>query len=592
MGARPGRRDGAPGVTTVRGLWLLLGEAGARRRAALGLLFACVAAGASVGLVALAGWFIAASALAGIAGAATFVVAYPSSGIRAFAALRVVFRYLERLTNHRVTFSLLSLLRVRFFFRALALPRERFARYRSGDLLGRVTSDVDALDGVFPRVAVPTLAALVVCVGAVGLLAYHSLLLAAVLAAGCVLAGVVAPFLAARLARGAGAGISSSRASLTTELVETLEGLPEVRSYGAGDLVAARLGAAVDSLARAERRAKRVDAAGVSAGTLVAQGTVLGVLLLGVPLAVAGGISGPVLALVALLALGTFELLGTLPTAYRALGVSRAASQRLGEVFDGPEPESAGRRAFPTRSDGLGAGVSVREVRFRYRGAERLALDGFSFDAEPGSFVALVGPSGSGKSTLLGLLAGELRAGSGSVCYGGVPVEEISPSALTSRVAYAAQDEHLFDATLRDNLALAEPSASDEVLLYVLDLVGLADFYRGLEAGLDTPLGEGGREVSGGQRRRIAVARALLRRPDVLLLDEPTGSLDRKTARAMVRRIRENLPRATVVLATHDPDLVLDAVPEARVVRVGGSGGLSGDEPATDRGGKVRSRGL
>lgn len=560
---RRASRSGLPGIGGM------LFEGGIRWRVFFGVLFACLAAAASVGLVGLAGWFIAASALAGIAGSAAFIVAYPSSGIRAFAVVRVVFRYLERLTNHRVTFSLLSRLRVHFFERALTIPALRFSRYRSGDLLNRATSDVDALDNAFPRVIVPTLAAIVVCAGSVAFLAYHSPLLAVILGAGCLVAGGALPFVSAVIGRGSGTGITRAKAGLRIEVVEAVEGLPEIRSYGAGSVVAARLDTALDAAMRDERKAKTADATGTSAGTLVAQLTTLAVLLVGLALYQSVGLAGPILVLAVLLATGVFEQLGALPAAYRALGVTRAAAERLSEVFttkdeDGPR----GTGNFPSSRDGNGPDIRVAGATFGYEGRDAPALDGVSFEAGAGSFTALVGPSGSGKTTLLGLLSGELRPDSGVVEAGGVPVEDIGPEGLAAHVAYASQDEHVFDVTLRENLALAAPEAEDDVLLYVLDVVGLTGFYEGLEEGLDTRVGEHGREISGGQRRRLSVARALLRRPDVLLLDEPTGSLDDETARRMVRAIRENLPRTTIVLATHDPELVSAAVPEARVAGV------------------------
>ncbi|MGI8650513.1 MAG: thiol reductant ABC exporter subunit CydC [Rubrobacter sp.] len=547
----------------------LLSERGVRWQVAFGVLFACVAAGASVGLVALAGWFIAASALAGIAGAATFIVAYPSSGIRAFAVVRVVFRYLERLTNHRVTFSLLSRLRVRFFERALGIPSEKFGRYRSGDLLSRATSDVDALDNVFPRVVVPSVAAIAVGVGSVAFVAWFSPLLALILGAGCLVAGAALPLVSALAGRGSGTGITTAKAKLRMEMVEAVEGLPEVRSYGAGRIVATRLEAALDGLMPDDRRAKLADAAGTSLGGLVAQMTTLAVLVVGLALYQTVGLAGPVVALAVLLATGVFEQLGALPAAYRALGVSRAALERLSEIFGGGEEASDRTERLPETEGSAGLPVSVSGVSFGYEGRGRIALREASFEAEAGSVTVLVGPSGSGKTTLLRLISGELEPGSGVIELAGTPVGEIALDELPQRVAYAAQDEHIFDATLRENLTLAAPEAEDEVLIYVLGVVGLAEFYKGLRDGLDTPLGAHGWEVSGGQSRRLSVARAVLRRPGLLLLDEPTGSLDDETARHMLSSIRENMPRTTIILATHDPGLVRSVVPDVRVVEVG-----------------------
>lgn len=528
-----------------------------------GVSFAFFAAASSVGLVGLAGWFIAAAALAGISGAAAFIVAYPSSGIRAFAVTRVVFRYLERLTNHNVTFSLLSRLRVYFFERALRIPAVRFERYRSGDLLGRATSDIDALDNVFPRVVVPTFAAFAVCCGAVAFIAYFSVTLAVILAFGCAVVGVALPLASAFVGRGSGGEIARSRAMLRTEVVEAVEGLPEVRSYGAGEVVAARLYAATDSAVRGERAAKLADAAGTSLGTLAAQATILAMLVVGISAYQTAGLAGPIVALAVLLATGIFEQLGALPAAYRALGVTRAAVGRLSEIF-ASGGEVSGEPGFPESSDGTGTGVRVTGATLSYEGRTTPAIEDFSFEAAAGGVTLLVGPSGSGKTTLMRLVAGELSPDAGRVETCG-----ISPEELVRRVAFVSQDEHVFDATLRENLLLAAPDAPDDVLLYVLDAVALTEFYEGLESGLDTHVGAHGREISGGQRRRLSVARAVLRRPDLLLLDEPTGSLDDETARRMLVGIRENLPDATIIISTHDPELLTETLRHAKVVRVG-----------------------
>lgn len=538
-------------------------ERGVRGRALFGVSFAFFAAASSVGLVGLAGWFIAAAALAGISGAAAFIVAYPSSGIRAFAVTRVVFRYLERLTNHNVTFSLLSRLRVYFFERALRIPAVRFERYRSGDLLGRATSDIDALDNVFPRVVVPTFAAFAVCCGAVAFIAYFSVTLAVILAFGCAVVGVALPLASAFVGRGSGGEIARSRAMLRTEVVEAVEGLPEVRSYGAGEVVAARLYAATDSAVRGERAAKLADAAGTSLGTLAAQATILAMLVVGISAYQTAGLAGPIVALAVLLATGIFEQLGALPAAYRALGVTRAAVGRLSEIF-ASGGEVSGEPGFPESSDGTGTGVRVTGATLSYEGRTTPAIEDFSFEAAAGGVTLLVGPSGSGKTTLMRLVAGELSPDAGRVETCG-----ISPEELVRRVAFVSQDEHVFDATLRENLLLAAPDAPDDVLLYVLDAVALTEFYEGLESGLDTHVGAHGREISGGQRRRLSVARAVLRRPDLLLLDEPTGSLDDETARRMLVGIRENLPDATIIISTHDPELLTETLRHAKVVRVG-----------------------
>ena len=524
----------------------------ALRQTLLGLALATLAGAGAAGLVGLAGWFIAASALAGISGAAGFIVAYPSSGIRAFAILRTLSRYGERLVNHRATFSLLARLRVHFFERALALPAKRLARYRSGDLLNRALADVDALDNALLRVLVPTVSVALVSAGSVAFVAYHSPPLALILTGGLLLGGLALPLAAALLGRRPGEDVSRQRSELRTRLVEALEGLPEIRSYGAGRLVASQIREALDDSHRAESRSKTLDSLTSAIGGLFTSATTFAVLFAALALSAGGALTAPLAVMTCLLTIAALEQTEALPAAYRALGRTRAAARRLDEIFDARET------AIPSGSEthlSAGApGMVVDDLTFAYSGRQP-AFENLSLKVSPGYMTAVTGPSGSGKTTLLGLLAGELEPSSGRILYDSADLREIPEKELRDRLAYVGQDEHIFDTTLRENLQIAGPEADDERLLDALRSARLSLFVEKLEYGLDTPVGEHGRAISGGQRKRLAVARALLREPDLLLLDEPTGSLDRDTARRMMREIRTALPRSTILVATHDAAL-------------------------------------
>ena len=524
----------------------------ALRQTLLGLALATLAGAGAAGLVGLAGWFIAASALAGISGAAGFIVAYPSSGIRAFAILRTLSRYGERLVNHRATFSLLARLRVHFFERALALPAKRLARYRSGDLLNRALADVDALDNALLRVLVPTVSVALVSAGSVAFVAYHSPPLALILTGGLLLGGLALPLAAALLGRRPGEDVSRQRSELRTRLVEALEGLPEIRSYGAGRLVASQIREALDDSHRAESRSKTLDSLTSAIGGLFTSATTFAVLFAALALSAGGALTAPLAVMTCLLTIAALEQTEALPAAYRALGRTRAAARRLDEIFDARET------AIPSGSEthlSAGApGMVVDDLTFAYSGRQP-AFENLSLKVSPGYMTAVTGPSGSGKTTLLGLLAGELEPSSGRILYDSADLREIPEKELRDRLAYVGQDEHIFDTTLRENLQIAAPEADDERLLDALRSARLSLFVEKLEYGLDTPVGEHGRAISGGQRKRLAVARALLREPDLLLLDEPTGSLDRDTARRMMREIRTALPRSTILVATHDAAL-------------------------------------
>jgi ATP-binding cassette subfamily C protein CydC len=514
-----------------------------------GLSLACVSLFAAVGLAGLAGWFVTASALAGLMGTAGFLFAYPSGGVRAFAVVRTLSRYVERIVNHRATFRLLARLRVYFFERALLLPAPKVEGYRSGDLLDRATADVDALDNALLRVIVPTFSTALVASGVTLFIAYHSFALALLVAVGLSISGAALPLALARLGRSPEGRLVRERTGTRTEIVEALEGMPEIRSYNAGAMVADRLKRHVKDTHDAHRQTRLLDAFGGSLGGFFTSATTLIVLSSG--LALSGGLSGPVVAMACLLALGLMEGVEALPAAYRALGHTREAARRLAVVFGGEEEHtSRGDRTFPA-----GQSLRVRDLSFRYEGRPGPALDGLTATVPAGSLAIVEGHSGSGKSTLLRLMARELAPERGEVLVGDTPVSAISEKCFRERLVFVSQDEHVFDATIRENLLLAQPGATDRDLRAALDAVHLTEFAEGLEDGLETGVGSHGHELSGGQRRRLCVARALLRSPNVLLLDEPTSGVDEETAGRMMAAIRASLPDATIIVASHEQAL-------------------------------------
>jgi ATP-binding cassette subfamily C protein CydC len=540
----------------------------ALRGVILGLSLACVSLFAAVGLVGLAGWLVTASALAGLMGTAGFLFAYPSGGVRAFAVVRTLSRYAERIVNHRATFRLLARLRVHFFERALLLPAPKVEGYRSGDLLDRATADVDALDNALLRVIVPTFSTALVASGVILFIAYHSFALALLAAVGLSISGAALPLALARLGRSPGERLVRERAGTRTEIVEALEGMPEIRSYNAGAMVADRLKRRVKDTHDANRQTRLLDAFGGSLGGFFTSATTLIVLSSGLALFFAGELSGPVVAMACLLALGLMEGVEALPAAYRALGHTREAARRLAVVFGGEEEHAPrGDRTFPA-----GQSLRVRDLSFRYEGRPGPALDGLTATVPAGSLAVVEGPSGSGKSTLLRLMARELAPERGEVLVGDTPVSAISEKSFRERLVFVSQDEHVFDATIRENLLLAQPGATDGDLRAALDAVDLTEFAEGLEDGLETGVGSHGHELSGGQRRRLCVARALLRRPNVLLLDEPTSGVDEETAGRMMAAIRASLPDATIIVATHEQALTDHG--DARIANLASNHGI------------------
>ncbi|TNM59570.1 thiol reductant ABC exporter subunit CydC [Streptomyces sp. NP160] len=476
--------------------------------------------------------------------------------VRGSAVARPLLRYLERLASHEVALRRLAGWRSQVL--ADLVPRVPGpGLLRRGDLLTRLVGDVDArLDGLL-RGRLPAAAALAAVVVVLGMVAVLAPLAAVGAAVGFAVAAVAAPALAARAARATDADLAAERSALADAAVETVDAVDELAARAA--TAGARTALAVPRSRGRELAAAEVRAAG-SSGTATAvahAGTglaVVGAAAGALAAATSGGIGAEGAAVVVLVALALGEPVLGLVDAAVARERSRAAVRRLAAV--------AAQRPSVAEPAGLPSAVAARAV-LSVRGLvagwdpERPpALDGLDLDLAPGERVAVLGPSGSGKSTLGAVVARLLDPRGGTVALAGADVRTLDAAAVRRRVGLVSEaTEHLFATTLRANLALAAPEATDEELVAVLHRVRLGDWLARLPDGLDTWLGDGGSTVSGGERRRLAAARALLPRPDVLVLDEPTEGLDEPTARALVADLLgdedDDGERPSVLLLTH-----------------------------------------
>jgi ATP-binding cassette, subfamily C, bacterial CydC len=558
-------------------------------RFALGVLAGATATAAGVGLLSVSAWLIAMAAtrpplaLLSVAIVAT----------RAFGVLRGAARYAERLVTHDAALRTLADARARVYARLA--HTEPVRRFRSGDLVTRLVSDTDATQDLLVRGLAPPAAAVFTGAAAVAL---STALLApggALLAAGLLLGGVGVPVAAALAGRSPGRRSTAARAALSTALVDTVHGTPDLLAYGAMDRAVARVADADDVLTRVARRDAALLGLGAGSAALVAGLTLWGTLLLGVAAVHDGRLGGVPLAVLVLTALAAFEIVTPLPAAAARLGAIRAAGERLFGVLDVPPAvrARAGERrgvprgvatspptttgpdapeaafASPGRGPGTcGPGLHVRDLRVRYGPDEPWALDGFDLDLAPGRRIAVVGPSGAGKSTLAEVLFRFRDPDAGTVHLDGADVADRDPDDTRRVLSGVPQDPHVFAATVRDNLLLARPRACDEELWGVLRRVRLADDVAVLPAGLDTDVGPQGARLSGGMRQRLALARALLAGPDVLVLDEPTTHLDPDTRDAVLDDILAATQGRTLLLVTHDLSR-LDRFDEVAVV-VGG----------------------
>ncbi len=540
---------------------------GHRGRIALAVLAGLGTIGCGIGLAATSGYLIAKAALhPPILELSVAVVA-----VRAFGIGRGALRYAERLAGHELALRLLADLRVRFYQGIERLGPAGLDHHRSGELVAGVVADVDTLQNLFLRVLTPPLVALGASGLALGLSAALLPGAAAVLALVLLAAGVGVPLLAAALGRTTGRRLSQSRGALAGEVVELLQGAPDLLAYGRAADRLERV-AAIDE--RASGLARR--AAG-HAGVTDGLGTVLAglgawlVVLIAVPAVGAGRLDGPALTVLALTALASFEAVAGLPAAFQQLGANLAAAQRLFAVADAPPAVRDPAVPLPAPAAGT---VTLQGARLRYGPREPWALDGVDLRLDPGRRVAVVGPSGAGKTSLAMALLRLRELDGGRATLGGHDLRDYAAADVRRVIGLATQDVHLFNTTIRENLRLARPDASDTELEAAASRARVLEWIRGLPDGWDTTVGEQGTRVSSGQRQRLALARAVLARFPVLILDEPTANLDQATERAVMDDILAATQGTTLLLITHrlvglerfDEILVLD---RGRVVERG-----------------------
>ncbi len=515
-----------------------------RRRLGLAIALGFGAVVASGGLLVTSGYLISRAAQRPPVLALSVAIVC----VRAFAISRALLRYGERLASHDAALRLLGRVRANFYRRLAPLVPGDLGGGSSGDLLSRFVGDVDALQDLYLRaLAPPVVAALTIC--AASLTAWAILPVAGPVVFVCLLlAATVVPALAALLASASGRRQAPARAALTAELVETIEGAAELAVAGRARERIARLRAADGRLAMLARRDGVAAGAATALGSAMAGGSVVAVLLVAIPAVHSGTLAGVLLAAIALLVFAAFEGLAPLPLAARRLRACAEAAGRLEELC-AREPsvrDPAHPRALPAEGE-----LVVEDLSARYAPQEPWVLEHVSLRLAPGRRVALMGPSGAGKSTLAQLLVRFRDPDTGSVRIGGVDLRELSQDDVRRAVTIAAQDAHLFNTTLRENVLLARREASEEELWEAFEAAGAAAWVRTLPDGLDTLVGEDGGALSGGQRQRVALARALLGDARFLVLDEPTAHLDAATAESAMRAIVTGAGERGVLVITH-----------------------------------------
>lgn len=512
----------------------------------LGMLLAFVTLCASIGLLTLSGWFLSAAAVAGLTIAReTFNYMLPGAFVRGFAMGRTAGRWGERVVSHNATFKLLTDLRIFFFEKLAPMIPGRVSNLRDADLLNRLVADIDAMDHVYLRLISP------VTVGVLGIAALTTLLCWFDMALGLTLGSVllvlllVWPVMFYKLGKRNGAELTQHKAEMRVATLDWLQGYSELTIFGAESRYRDAIYAAQEKLL-ANQKVNASFTGLASALLLLANGWTLVLMLWLAADGVNGQAPDPMIALVVFATMASVELLMPIAGAFQHLGQTLTSARRLNEIILS-EPDVK----FPnedTRHSGQ-FDISFENLTFNYSGGEQPALKDVSLTIPAGHKVAIVGQTGSGKSTLIQLLCRYWDAQQGDIRIAGTRLQEWKESDLRAAISVVSQRVDILNGSLRDNLIMAKPAANDNELSAMLERVGLGKL---LEApGLDAWLGDGGRQLSGGEKRRIGIARALLHNGPILLLDEPTEGLDKQTEQQIMALFKSHFENKTVIFITH-----------------------------------------
>lgn len=530
----------------------------------MGLFLSVVTLMAGIGLLSLSGWFLSASAVAGLTLATSQIFNYftPGAGVRSLSIVRTASRYGERLATHEATFKLLTQLRVWLWRKVLPLSARNMQGFRQGELLNRLVSDIDTLDHVYLRLLTPMISALLMLCGLFLFFAWIDVKLALILCASLLLLWLILPWAFYFLGRKPGIKLMETKRVLRIQILEFVQGLAEISLFGANDRFREQLAQSEATLLDSQRAMANVMAFS-QAALILCHGVVMVCILY----VAASGVGeheppGPMLAMVTFMALACIEMLMPIAGAFQHLSSCITAAKRVSDLVDQPPGITfLNQNKTPVKHGAL----KLKDIVFSYDDRSGQVLTGINLSIEPGEKVALLGKTGCGKSSILSLITREWEPDSGSLLLDGVEIEAYSQQALADGLSIMNQRIYLFSGTLRDNLTLAQPKTAqfesitgqktaeqinDQRLIVVLEKVGLSVLTQA-ENPLDAWIGEGGRQLSGGEQRRIGVARVLLRDAPLLLLDEPTEGLDKRTEREILSLLFEFARDKTVLLISH-----------------------------------------
>lgn len=535
------------------------------------LIFGCLTIGSNIGLLATSAYLISSAALhPSITELSVAIV-----GVRFFGISRAVFRYLERYISHDATFRLLGTVRVWFYTKLEKLAPARLMQWQSGELLSTIVGDVETLKEFYLRVLAPPLIAILILIGTCLFLAHYSMNLVYLLIGAFFILGLLLPILIQFLQKNRAHELVATRSELRAQFVDSMTGIVELAAFGKTEQQAQILNRINQRFFTLQNYVSKLSGLTEALGLLIVNSTVWMILYLTIPLVQDGQMNGVYLAVIVLAAQSSFEAVLPLPLAIHYLAESIAAARRLFRIVD-TEPAVS---EVTGREDISHGKIDVKNLSFSYSPQSRLVLDNISFSIDVGQRLAIVGPSGAGKSTLLHLFLRFWDYQQGSIRLGDHELKEYNAQQLRTIFGVVSQQTHLFNASIRDNIRLAKPDASEEQLNQAIEHAEMDAFLAGLPQGYDTMVGQNGYALSGGERQRIAIARALLKNAPILILDEPTVGLDALTEQLIMETIKKLMVGRTTIMITHrltglemmDEIIVLES---GRIVEQGQQSGL------------------
>ena len=514
-----------------------------------GIVLALLTAFAAITLLTLSGWFISASAIAGLGGdVLLFNFMLPAAQIRALAISRTLGRYGERLITHEATFRVLTEIRVWFFAQLIPLALGRLSESRSGDLLTRMTADIDALDALYLRLLAPVVVAAIGVTAVTVFLYQYDPFISLSTGVLLIISAIAIPWLFNRLGQDSAENVVTLAASLRLRQLEMLQGMTDLLANQAYTRFSEAFANNSERLIDTEADNNRLTALSSALTLLLSQLALLLALILVALGYQDGALSGADIAIVIFCVIAAFELVQPLPQALQMLGKTQAAAHRVRHLATlTPTIDIANlTKALPSHYD-----LHFHNVSFGY--SEQFILKNLNLNLPHGAKIAIIGASGSGKTTLLQLLTRHYDPQYGKILLGNVAINQLNHDELLSCFGVLSQRSQLFAATIKDNLLIAKPNATQHELNAAINFAGLTQFIGRLADGINTWVGESGAKISGGEARRIALARLHLKNPPILLLDEPTEGLDSDTERDVLTALASFAQHKTLVMLTHRP---------------------------------------